>query len=55
MYTKFWLEDLGIGLKETEQEAIDWIHLAQNREQWFDLRNTVMNILVSLRFMEFLY
>jgi hypothetical protein len=27
-----------------EWEAVDWIHLAQDRDKWWDLVNTVMNL-----------
>jgi hypothetical protein len=32
-----------MNLRETEQEGVDWIHLAQNRDQWQGLVNMVMN------------
>jgi len=28
------------------REGVDWIHLAQDKDQWRDLENTVMNIRV---------
>jgi hypothetical protein len=57
MPIKFWsenmkqrddLEDLEvygeiIDFRETGLEDVDYIHLAQNREQWRALVNTVMN------------
>jgi hypothetical protein len=59
MRTKFWLEtlkgrehseELGVDgwimyLKETGFEVVDKIHVAQDRDQWQLLVNTVMNIL----------
>jgi len=33
---------------------VDWIHLAQDRDQWWDLFNMVMNILGSIKGEEFL-
>jgi hypothetical protein len=33
-------------LKETGQEGVKWIHLAQNRNQWWVLANMVMNLRV---------
>jgi hypothetical protein len=43
-------EDLGVDgriilewiLREIRWEAVDWMHLAQDRVQWRDLVNTVM-------------
>jgi hypothetical protein len=33
-------------LRETEWEVVNWIHLAQDRDQWRTLMNTVMNLRV---------
>jgi hypothetical protein len=33
-------------LEETGSEGVDWIHLAQDRDQWRALVNTVMNLRV---------
>jgi hypothetical protein len=33
-------------LKETGQEDVDWMHLAQDTDQSLDLVNTVMNLQV---------
>jgi hypothetical protein len=48
-----YLEDLGldgriikIALKEIEGDGVDWIHLAQDRNLWRALVNTVMNLRV---------
>jgi hypothetical protein len=48
------LEDVGVdggniimGLREVGWEAVDWIYLAQDRDQWRILVNTVMNLQVS--------
>jgi hypothetical protein len=32
-----------LGPKETEREAVGWIHLAQTKDNWWSLVNTVMN------------
>jgi hypothetical protein len=37
-----WEEDVRMGLWEKGWEGVDWIHLAQNRDQWRVLVNTVM-------------
>jgi hypothetical protein len=34
-------------LKEAGWEVVDWMHLAQDRNQWHALVNTVMNLLVA--------
>jgi hypothetical protein len=33
-------------IKQTGEEDTNWIHLAQDRAQWRDLMNTVMNLQV---------
>jgi hypothetical protein len=33
-------------IKKTEWEDVDWIHTAQDRDQWLVPVNTVMNLLV---------
>jgi hypothetical protein len=30
--------------KEREWKEVDWIHVAQNREKWRDVVNTVMDL-----------
>jgi hypothetical protein len=37
---------LKIVLREVEWEVIGWIHLAQDRYQWWAVVNTVMKLLV---------
>jgi hypothetical protein len=61
MHTKFWLENLKrscrksrhrwednirMDLREIGWEGIEWMHLDQDRDQWWALMNTVMNPLV---------
>jgi hypothetical protein len=31
---------------EIQQEGMDWIHLAQDRDKWWALLNTVINVQV---------
>jgi hypothetical protein len=37
------VDNIKIGLKETEWDGMDWIDLAQDRDQWKALVNVVMN------------
>jgi hypothetical protein len=58
MHTKLWSEDLKgsprhgwedtikMYLREVGWEAVDWILMAQNRDQWWALINMVMNLRV---------
>jgi hypothetical protein len=39
-------EDIRIYLKEIRRGGMDWIDLAQDRDQWRPLVNTVMNLRV---------
>jgi hypothetical protein len=40
-------EDITIDLTEVWWEDVDWINLAQDRDQWRAVVNTVMNLRVS--------
>jgi hypothetical protein len=42
-----WKDDIRVDLKEIGWEGVDWIHLAQDRDQWRGLVNTVMNFRVQ--------
>jgi hypothetical protein len=42
-----WVDGIKIGLRETGWGGVDWIDLAQNRDQWMALVSTVMNLRVS--------
>jgi hypothetical protein len=39
-----WLDNIKIDLRDIEWEGMDWIDLAQDRDQWSDLVNTVMKL-----------
>jgi hypothetical protein len=39
-----WVNNIKIYLREIEWDAVDWINLAQDRDQWRALVNTVMNL-----------
>jgi hypothetical protein len=41
-----WEENIRMDIMETEWESVDWIHLAQDRNQWLALVNVVMNFQV---------
>jgi hypothetical protein len=43
-----WEDNIRMNLIEIEWEIVDWIHLAQDRDQKRTLVNTVMNLWVSL-------
>jgi hypothetical protein len=42
-----WEGNIIVDLREVVWEGVDWIHLAQDRDQRLDLANTVMNLRVS--------
>jgi hypothetical protein len=39
-------DNIGMVLREIGWEGVDWIHLAQDRDQWWALVNTVINLWV---------
>jgi hypothetical protein len=41
-----WVDNIKIDLRETGGDGIDWIDLAQDRNQWRAFVNTVMNLRV---------
>jgi hypothetical protein len=43
-----------MNLKEMGWEVVDWIHLAQDSDQCWNLVNTVMNLRVPLKMVNFL-
>jgi hypothetical protein len=40
------VDNIKIDLRENGWDGMDWIDLAQERDQWEDLVNTVMNLRV---------
>jgi hypothetical protein len=42
-----WVNNIKIDLREIGWDGVDWINLAQNRDQWRALVNTVMKLRVS--------
>jgi hypothetical protein len=41
-----WLDNIKMDLRERKWDGMDWLDLAQNRDQWRALVNTVMNFRV---------
>jgi hypothetical protein len=41
-----WVDNIKMDLKEIGWDGVDWIELAQGRDQWRALVNTVMNLRV---------
>jgi hypothetical protein len=41
-----WVDDIKMDLREIGPEAMNWIDLAEDRDQWRTLVNTVMNLRV---------
>jgi hypothetical protein len=41
-----WVDNIEIDLREIGWDDVDWIDLAQDRDQWRTLVNTVMNLWV---------
>jgi hypothetical protein len=41
-----WEDNIRMDLKKKERESVNWIHLAQDSDQWWALVNTVMNFRV---------
>jgi hypothetical protein len=42
----FWVDNIKMDLKEVRWGGMDWIELAQDRDQWRALVNMVMNLWV---------
>jgi hypothetical protein len=41
-----WEDNIRMDLRERGWEDLDWIHLAQNRDKWRTLVNTIMDLRV---------
>jgi hypothetical protein len=44
-----WVDNIKMDLRETGWDGMNWIELAQDRDQWRVLVNTVMNLSGSLK------
>jgi hypothetical protein len=42
-----WEDNTRMDLRRMGLEGVDWMHLAQDRDQWWVAVNTVMNLRVS--------
>jgi hypothetical protein len=42
-----WMDNIKIYLGEVGRDGVDWMDLAQDRDQWRALMNMVMNLRVS--------
>jgi hypothetical protein len=49
-----WVDNIKMYLREIEWDGEDWINLAQDRDQWRALVNTVMNLRVPYNAENFL-
>jgi hypothetical protein len=41
-----WVDNIKVYLRETEWDGMDWTDLAQDRDEWRAIVNTVMNLRV---------
>jgi hypothetical protein len=50
MFTHVWEDSMKIDLREIGVERVDWIRVAQDRDQWRFLTNTAINFaLLTMR------
>jgi hypothetical protein len=43
---RMWEDNIKMDLREISWESVDWMHMAQDRDQWRAVVNTVMNLRV---------
>jgi hypothetical protein len=41
-----WEDNIRMDFKKTRWKVVDWIHLSQEKDQWWVVVNTVMNLRV---------
>jgi hypothetical protein len=51
---RWWEDNVRIDLRERGWGGLDWIHLAQDRDQWRALVSTVINLRGSIKCWEIL-
>jgi hypothetical protein len=44
IYRRRWMDNIKMDLREIGWEGVDWIYVAQDRDRWRALVNTVMNL-----------
>jgi hypothetical protein len=49
-----WKDNIRMDTREIGWEGVDWIHLAQDRDQWRSVVNMVMNLWGSIKGGKFL-
>jgi hypothetical protein len=49
-----WLDNIKVDLREIEWDGVDWIDMAQDKDQWRALVNTVLNLPVPYNAGKFL-
>jgi hypothetical protein len=49
-----WEDNIRMDIMERVWEDVDWIHMAQDMNQWRAVVNTLMNLLVPLKARNFL-
>jgi hypothetical protein len=49
-----WVDNVKMDLREMRWDGVDWIDMAQDRDQWRALVNTILNLRVSLNAGKFL-
>jgi hypothetical protein len=48
------MSQVGATGTEEEEEEMDWVNLAQDRDQWRVLMNTIMNLWIAWEICEYL-
>jgi hypothetical protein len=49
-----WKNNIKVDIREIKWEVVGWIHLAQDRLQWWSLVNAVMDLQVAYKVWNFL-